>query len=111
MPILAFAAVLLAAAAHSTWNLYAKKAARARHFVWLYSMGSFVLYLPIIGWILVKQSPHFAPLQAMALLGTAVLHIGYSLALQAGYRTSDLSLVYPIARGSGPLLSFIGATV
>ena len=111
MPILAFVAVLLAAAAHSTWNLYAKKAARSRHFVWLYSMGSFVLYLPIVGWILVKQSPHFVPLQGLALLGTAVLHIGYSLALQAGYRTSDLSLVYPIARGSGPLLSFIGATV
>jgi drug/metabolite transporter (DMT)-like permease len=111
MPILAFVAVLLAAAAHSTWNLYAKKAARARHFVWLYSMSSFVLYLPIVGWILVKQSPHFVPLQGLALLGTAVLHIGYSLALQAGYRTSDLSLVYPIARGSGPLLSFIGAAV
>lgn len=34
-----------------------------------------------------------------------------SLALQAGYRTSDLSLVYPTARGSGPLPSFIGATL
>jgi drug/metabolite transporter (DMT)-like permease len=40
-----------------------------------------------------------------------VLHIGYSLVLQAGYRTSDLSLVYPIARGTGPLLSFAGATL
>jgi drug/metabolite transporter (DMT)-like permease len=40
-----------------------------------------------------------------------VLHTGYSLVLQAGYRTSDLSLVYPIARGTGPLLSFVGATV
>jgi drug/metabolite transporter (DMT)-like permease len=40
-----------------------------------------------------------------------VLHLGYSLALQAGYRASDLSLVYPIARGSGPLLSFVGAVL
>jgi len=40
-----------------------------------------------------------------------VLHIGYSLSLQAGYRTSDLSLVYPIARGFGPLLSFVGAVL
>jgi drug/metabolite transporter (DMT)-like permease len=111
MPILAFVAVLLAAATHSTWNLYAKKAARSRHFVWLYSVGSIVLYLPIVGWILLEQGPHFGLLQVVALLGTAVLHTGYSLALQAGYRTSDLSLVYPIARGSGPLLSFVGATV
>lgn len=111
MPILAFVAVLLAAAAHSTWNLYAKKAARSRHFVLLYSVGSLLLYLPIVGWILVEQPPHFGPLQGLALLGTGVLHIGYSIALQAGYRTSDLSLVYPIARGTGPLLSFIGAAV
>jgi drug/metabolite transporter (DMT)-like permease len=40
-----------------------------------------------------------------------VLHLGYSLSLQAGYRTSDLSLVYPIARGFGPLLSFVGAVL
>jgi drug/metabolite transporter (DMT)-like permease len=38
-----------------------------------------------------------------------VLHLLYSLSLQTGYRHSDLSVVYPIARGTGPLLSFIGA--
>ena len=111
MPILAVVAVLLAAVTHSTWNLYAKKAAGSRHFVWLYSVGSIMLYLPIVGWILVEQPPHFIPLQGLALLGTAVLHTGYSIALQAGYRTSDLSLVYPIARGTGPLLSFVGAAL
>ena len=40
-----------------------------------------------------------------------MLHLVYSLTLQAGYRAADLSLVYPIARGSGPLLSFIGAAL
>jgi drug/metabolite transporter (DMT)-like permease len=51
------------------------------------------------------------PLPWIALLATAVLHLAYSLALQAGYRAGDLSLVYPIARGSGPLLSFAGAAL
>jgi drug/metabolite transporter (DMT)-like permease len=112
MPILAFVAVLLAAATHSTWNLYAKKAAGSRHFVWLYSVGSCLLYLPIMGWMLVEQPALIsAGSRAWRLLGTAVLHVGYSLALQAGYRSSDLSLVYPIARGSGPLLSFVGAVL
>lgn len=111
MPLLAFVAVLLAAAAHSTWNLYAKKAAGSRHFVWLYSLGTFLLYLPVIGWLLLVEPPHIGRLQGLALMGTAVTHVGYSLALQAGYRTSDLSLVYPIARGSGPLLSFFGAVL
>jgi drug/metabolite transporter (DMT)-like permease len=40
-----------------------------------------------------------------------VLHLLYSLSLQTGYRHSDLSVVYPIARGTGPLLSFIGAAL
>ena len=111
MPALALIAVLLAAVTHSTWNLYAKKAAGSRHFVWLYSVGSIVLYLPVIAWIVVYERPHLGTIEYLALTATAVLHTGYSLVLQAGYRTSDLSLVYPIARGSGPLLSFVGATI
>jgi drug/metabolite transporter (DMT)-like permease len=111
MPLLALIAVLLAAATHSTWNLFAKKAAGSRHFVLLYSVGSIVLYLPILAWIMVSERPHLGAVECLALTTTAVLHTGYSLVLQAGYRASDLSLVYPIARGSGPLLSFVGATV
>jgi drug/metabolite transporter (DMT)-like permease len=111
MPVLAFVAVLLAAVAHSTWNLFAKKAAGSRHFVWLYSVGSLALYIPVVAWIVCTQRPQFGPAQWLALTGTSVLHLGYSLALQAGYRASDLSLVYPIARGSGPLLSFVGAVL
>ena len=103
--------MLLAAAGHATWNLFAKKAAGSRHFVWLYSVGSAVLYLPVIIWICIQQRPHFEPRHYLALAATSVLHLGYSLSLQAGYRTSDLSLVYPIARGFGPLLSFVGAVL
>jgi drug/metabolite transporter (DMT)-like permease len=111
MPLLAVIAVLLAAVTHSTWNLFAKKAAGSRHFVWLYSVGSLLLYAPLIAWILYTDRPHFGLAQCLALTGTSVLHLGYSLTLQAGYRASDLSLVYPIARGSGPLLSFTGAVL
>ena len=103
--------MLLAAAAHATWNLFAKKAAGSRHFVWLYSVGSSLLYLPVIIWICIQQWPHFEPRHYLALAATSVLHLGYSLSLQAGYRASDLSLVYPIARGFGPLLSFAGAVL
>src|SRR6185312_8693825 len=111
MPVLALVAVLFAAVTHSTWNLFAKKAADSRHFVWLYSVGSTVLYAPVVAWIIYADRPQFGLAQCLALTGTSALHLGYSLALQAGYRASDLSLVYPIARGSGPLLSFVGATI
>lgn len=107
---LAIAAVLLAAVTHATWNLAAKRAAGARHFVWLYSLGSVMIYAPAVIWILVYQRPQFELIHWVALLMTGVLHMGYSLLLQAGYRVSDLSLVYPLARGTGPLLAFVAAT-
>lgn len=111
MPTLALLIVLLAAATHATWNLAAKRAAGSRHFVWLYSVGSVLLYAPIVAWILIFERPTFGPLHWLALAATGVLHLGYSMVLQAGYRASDLSLVYPLARGSGPLLSFFGAVL
>jgi len=111
MPTLALFAVLLAAATHATWNLYAKRAAASQHFVWMYSALSVALYTPIILWIVFTTRPQFTATHWLALSATAVLHIGYSLMLQAGYRVSDLSLVYPLARGSGPLLSFFLAAM
>ncbi|MBM0107336.1 EamA family transporter [Steroidobacter sp. S1-65] len=107
---LAIAAVLLAALTHATWNLAAKRAAGSRHFVWLYSLGSVVLYAPAVIWVLISERPQLETAHWVALLMTGVLHMGYSLTLQAGYRVSDLSLVYPLARGTGPLLSFFAAT-
>jgi multidrug transporter EmrE-like cation transporter len=38
-----------------------------------------------------------------------MLHTGYFLLLQRGYRTGDLSLVYPLARGTGPVLATAAA--
>ncbi|HEY5810894.1 MAG TPA: DMT family transporter [Povalibacter sp.] len=111
MPLTALLAVLLAAATHATWNLYAKRAAGCRHFVWMYSIASALLYSPIVLWIIFTERPQFGPLHWAAIGATAVLHLGYSLMLQAGYRASDLSLVYPLARGSGPLLSFFAAVL
>jgi drug/metabolite transporter (DMT)-like permease len=106
MPLTALLAVLLAAGTHATWNLAAKRAAGARHFVFLYSAMSVVIYLPVVVWIIWVTRPHFTAVHWLALSASAALHIGYSLTLQAAYRASDLSLVYPLARGSGPLLSF-----
>jgi len=45
------------------------------------------------------------------MFGTGVLHLGYFLSLQEGYRVGDLSVVYPLARGTGPLLASGAAIV
>ncbi len=111
MPLSALCAVLLAALCHAAWNLQAKRAAASRHFVWLYSVASLVVWTPLVLIVLLHQLPHFGAAQCLALAGTAVLHLLYSLSLQAGYRAADLSIVYPLARGSGPLFSFAGAVL
>ena len=48
---------------------------------------------------------------AAFLLATGILHLFYFASLQKGYQTGDLSVVYPLARGTGPLLSFGGAVL
>src|SRR5690606_22601244 len=72
---------------------------------------SVLIYTPIVAWIVIFERPQFETIHWLALFATGVLHLCYSLILQAGYRASDLSLVYPLARGSGPLLSFFGAAL
>ena len=111
MPLSSLCAVLLAALCHAIWNLEAKRAANSRHFVWLYSAVSLLLWAPAVLYALLQQHVPYGIPQYLALAGTAVLHLLYSQSLQAGYRVADLSLVYPVARGSGPLLSFVGATL
>jgi drug/metabolite transporter (DMT)-like permease len=109
MTIAALSLVLLAALTHASWNIHAKAAAECRHFVWLFSAGSVLIYGPVVIAVLIVERPVFETHHWLALAATSVLHLLYSLSLQAGYRHSDLSVVYPIARGTGPLLSFIGA--
>lgn len=111
MPLLALAAVLFAAVVHAIWNVIAKRAVGSHHFVWLYSLASMVVWAPVVGYVLVTAGPPRHALQWFALVATGLLHLGYSIALQSGYRAADLSIVYPIARGFGPLLSFIGAVL
>ena len=111
MTTAALCLVLLAALTHASWNISAKFAAESRHFVWLFSAGSVLVYGPIVIAVLLVERPQFEMRHWLALAATSVLHLLYSITLQTGYRHSDLSVVYPIARGTGPLLSFIGAAL
>jgi len=95
---IALCLVLLAAVTHACWNLSAKHAAQSRHFVWLFSAGSVLVYGPIVLGVLWVEQPQFTARHWLSLAGTSVLHLLYSLSLQRGYRVSDLSVVYPIAQ-------------
>jgi drug/metabolite transporter (DMT)-like permease len=101
--------VLVAAFIHATWNLLAKRLGGGPALVWLFGVLSVCLYAPLTAAVLLVQKPHVGAVQLAFMAGTAVLHLAYFLVLQSGYRAGDLSLVYPLARGTGPMLSTAAA--
>ena len=112
MSLLSLTLVVLAAFIHATWNLLSKRAADAGPtFVFAYNMFACLVYLPWMIWLLVYGDLHWSLPVAGCLVLSACIHLAYSLCLQRGYQVADLSVVYPIARGTGPMLSSIGAFI
>jgi drug/metabolite transporter (DMT)-like permease len=112
VPATALALVLAAAVLHASWNFLAKRSAGAGPaFVWLVDVGSAAIWTPVAVLAFVVGSPRFGAAGLWLAAGSAALHMGYFLFLQLGYRLGDLSTVYPLARGVGPLLATIGGVV
>jgi len=105
----AIALVLAAAFLHAYWNLHAKRAGGGAGFIWLTFALSALLYVPVaaVAWAVLR--PHFTAVDWLFIGGTSVLHVVYFLLLQRGYRAGDFSVVYPLARGTGPLLAALAA--
>lgn len=110
MSLLSLSLVVLAAFIHATWNLLSKRAADAGPtFVFAYNLFACLVYLPWMIWLVMYGNLTWNWTVLACLLLSAAIHLAYSLCLQRGYQVADLSVVYPIARGTGPLLSSIGA--
>lgn len=109
MTLLALALLLVAAFMHATWNLLAKRVAGGPTFVWLFGSLSALLYAPLVALVILIERPRLGPIDFAFMAGSAVLHLSYFLILQRGYQVGDLSLVYPLARGTGPTLATVGA--
>ncbi len=102
--------VLCAALFHALWNSAAKGASGDSYvFVWVNSVGSAVLCLPLALVQLAQAGWPWSWELLVAAVGSALLHIVYSLVLQTGYQRAELGVVYPVARGVGPLLTMLVA--
>lgn len=109
MSPLALLLVLGAAVAHAGWNVLAHGVSRlgAPFLLWA-ALAATILWLPVVpltGGIGEADLGSFA----LGVGVSSVLHIAYMLVLQGGYARADLSTVYATARGSGPVLSVVGA--
>jgi drug/metabolite transporter (DMT)-like permease len=110
---LAIALVLVAAVLHAGWNVLLKTSGDPlRTAVRLQAIGTAVLVpLAVVAWFL-NGRPPLEPAGIGLALGSGVLEAIYFLCLSAAYSRGDLSLVYPIARGTAPLLAIaIGVIV
>ena len=98
--VLALVLVLASSAAHATWNFLLKRADQPEVFAWWLSGFGLFGALPIAVVLALRTS--FEIVGIWYVIATVVLHICYFLFLGRSLARSDLSLVYPIARGFGP---------
>ena len=111
MPAAAFALVLLAGLIHASWNIAAKKAGGDSRFAVFSTAVNTAVWAPLGWWVGREQVPRWGAHEWLLIGASAVLHSAYFIVLLRVYRKADLTVVYPLARGSAPLLSSLAAIV
>jgi drug/metabolite transporter (DMT)-like permease len=101
-----FAAVLLAAACHASWNALIKIRLDPFLGIVLIAAAAGVVSLPLLPFVPIP------PLAAWPwLILSVITHLGYYIGLARAYRAGDMGQVYPIARGSAPLMTAAGGAL
>jgi drug/metabolite transporter (DMT)-like permease len=108
---LALLLILAAAFIHATWNFLLKRSGGGTVFVWLFASLSALIYAPLAAAIVWWQQPQFGWIHYGLMFATAAIHTAYFMLLDRGYRSGDMSVVYPLARGTGPLITMLCAVL
>lgn len=109
MPFSALVLVILAGLIHASWNIVAKKAHGDVRFAFFIACFTVLVWAPVglyLGW---QQLPGWGLAQWACVIASGLIHVVYFIVLFRGYRKADLTVVYPLARGSGPLISSLVA--
>ena len=112
MTALALGLVLFSAFVHASWNFLLKKSGGGAGLITAASAASLAVYAPLVAILVWFRGYAFQPMHLVLMLGSGVIHTAYFLLLDRAYRSGgDLSIVYPLARATGPLLSILVAIV
>ncbi len=110
MSTLALCLVLVAAIIHAGWNFIAKTSGGDVRFALITCVAQLFVWAPVGFWFTWRDVPAFGALQWSLIGASGAIHVAYYVTLLRGYRLGDLSVVYPLARGTGPLLTALIAT-
>jgi len=100
--VIALGLLTVAAVCHAAWNLLVKTSKQqGPEFVWLYSVVTAPVAAVAVGWSIWHGVT--AAVVWSALVSTA-LHTGYAIVLQRAYAAAEFSVVYPVSRGTTPVL-------
>jgi len=107
---LALGLVLVAAFSHASWNYLLKKSGGGPGLVAAASVASLLLYAPVAIGLMAWQHYAFQPIHLALMLVSGLIHTSYFLLLDRAYRSGgDLSIVYPLARATGPMITIVVA--
>ncbi len=105
MPATALALVILAGLIHASWNIAAKRGGGDSRFALLTNFALALVWAPVGAWFGWQEMAAWGWPEYALVTVSGALHLVYFLVLLRGYRRADLTVVYPLARGSGPLLT------
>lgn len=111
MPLDAFLLILIAGLIHAGWNIAAKHAGGDARFAFFSAALVAVVWAPVGWWFARDELPRWGATEWSLVVASGVIHVFYFVTLLRGYRRADLTVVYPLARGSGPLLTALVAVL
>jgi drug/metabolite transporter (DMT)-like permease len=97
------ALALTAAILHASWNAFLRSGADRLWSITVMGVTGILVAFPVMLWL-----PWPTPIGLAYVLGSSVLQVAYSVFLVFAYRLGDLGQVYPVVRGSVPLLVTLG---
>ena len=112
MTAAALGLIVLSGLIHASWNFLLKKSGGGPGIVAAASVLSLPLYLPLVAVATWIQGYQFQPAHLALMFASGMIHTVYFLLLDRAYRSGgDLSIVYPLARATGPLLTIVAAVL
>jgi drug/metabolite transporter (DMT)-like permease len=108
-----FGLVLVAAVCHAGWNFAARRTDGSLCVLWLGGLVAGTLMTPVAA-VVVWRWPETIVLNPQSLAciaATGLLHALYFVLLGRAYEEGEISVVYPVARGSGIALAALGGAL